>query len=75
MNDLFDGIVNPLLAAIKRELGAIVAKIHQSNSVPPPDPMSMGASSPYLKELIEKLEFVTREVLARFDVEGASREW
>ena len=74
MNGIFDDIITPLLAAIRRELGAIVAKIHQSD-ITSSDPMSMGTSSPYLKELIEKLEFVKKEVLARFNVEGASREW
>jgi hypothetical protein len=35
----------------------------------------MGGSSPYVKELTEKLAFVKTEVLARLQIEEVAREW
>ncbi|VDC03616.1 unnamed protein product [Peniophora sp. CBMAI 1063] len=67
---LVDRIVDPLLAAMKRELGATVARIHTATP-----PVEMGASSAYVQEIVEKLNFIKREVFSRFRVEDASREW
>lgn len=67
---LVDRVVDPLLASMKRELGAIVAKIHSASP-----PVEMGGSSAYVQEIVEKLNFIKREVFARFRVEDASREW
>ncbi|TFY53434.1 hypothetical protein EVG20_g10116 [Dentipellis fragilis] len=77
MQDVFGKIVDPLLAAIKRELGAIVARLHRIDFARPVDPMSagMGGSSHYVKELVEKLTFVKNEVLSKFSVGEVGREW
>ncbi|KAA1471874.1 hypothetical protein DENSPDRAFT_800169 [Dentipellis sp. KUC8613] len=77
MQDAFAKIVDPLLAAIKRELGAIVARLHRIDFARPVDPMSagMGGSSHYVKELVEKLTFVKNEVLSKFSVGEVGREW
>jgi hypothetical protein len=72
---VYERIVDPLLAAIKRELGAIVAKIHAPNDGRTTGPMEMGGSSAYVKELIEKLNFIKKDIFARFSIEDMTREW
>ena len=68
-------IVDPLLAAIKSESGAIIAKLHREPARSA-DPLSdMGGSSAYVQELTEKLSFVKTEILSRLGTEGVAREW
>ncbi|TFY76638.1 hypothetical protein EWM64_g7374 [Hericium alpestre] len=77
MTNVYAKIVDPLLAAIKRELGAIVARLHRIDFARPVDPMSagMGGSSYYVKELVEKLTFIKNEILSKFSVGETGREW
>ncbi|THH21356.1 hypothetical protein EW146_g175 [Bondarzewia mesenterica] len=67
MSDSFERIIDPLLGVIKRELSAIIAKLHRIDFAKEVDPMSggMGGSSPYVKELAEKLTFIKAEILGR----------
>lgn len=77
LHDTFERVVDPLLAAIRRELGAIIAKLHRmdfSNNVDPMAAMG-GGPSPYMKDLIEKLAFVKNEVLAQYNAPEVSRQW
>jgi conserved oligomeric Golgi complex subunit 5 len=68
-------IVSPILAAIKSESSAIIAKLHRE-SARTADPLSdMGGSSAYVKELTEKLAFVKGEILSRLPIEDVAREW
>ncbi|KAL5485046.1 hypothetical protein ACEPAI_7688 [Sanghuangporus weigelae] len=71
---VFDSIVDPLLSAIKRELSAKVAKLHKLDLGAPDASSGMGGPSTYMKDLVEKLNFVKSEVLAKFNVD-VSREW
>lgn len=72
---IYGRIVGPILAAIKSESSAIIAKLHRE-SVRSADPLSdMGGSSAYVKELTEKLAFVKSEILARLSIEDVAREW
>jgi hypothetical protein len=72
----FDRLVEPLLTAIRRELGAIIARLHRIDFGKPFDPMSgMGGTSLYMKDLIEKLSFIKLEVLSQLNVADAGREW
>ncbi|KAI0316244.1 Golgi transport complex subunit 5-domain-containing protein [Amylostereum chailletii] len=73
MHNVFDRMVDPLLGVIKRELGSIVARLHKDPGAPV-DPM-MGSTSPYLKDLVDKLNFIKKEVLSRFSLEDVTREW
>ncbi|KAI0743887.1 Golgi transport complex subunit 5-domain-containing protein [Daedaleopsis nitida] len=77
LHETFEKIVNPLLAAIRRELAAITAKLHRMDFGAAVDfAASMGgAASPYMKDLIEKLAFVKNEVLAQYAVPDVSRGW
>jgi conserved oligomeric Golgi complex subunit 5 len=68
-------IVSPILAAIKSETSAIIAKLHRE-SARSADPLSdMGGSSTYVKELTEKLAFIKGEILSRLSIEDVARKW
>jgi hypothetical protein len=62
-------------AAIRRELGAIIAKVHRVNLAESRDSMALGGSSLFMKELTEKLSFIKTEVLSRYSLGEAGQEW
>ncbi len=75
MVETYRHIVDPLLAVIKSDSGAIIAKLHR-DPIRSADPLAdMGGSSAYIKEITEKLAFVKTEILARLSIEGVTREW
>ncbi|KAL5528268.1 hypothetical protein ACEPAF_7404 [Sanghuangporus sanghuang] len=71
---VFDSIVDPLLSAISRELSTIVAKLHKLDLGAPDASSGMGGPSTYMKDLVEKLNYIKSEVLDKFNVD-VSREW
>lgn len=73
----FERIIDPLLAAIRRELGAIIAKLHHLDFSDTLDPLSAmgGGPSLYMKDLVEKMTFVKAEILSQFNVLDLSRHW
>ncbi|KIP10909.1 hypothetical protein PHLGIDRAFT_115048 [Phlebiopsis gigantea 11061_1 CR5-6] len=73
----FESVVDPVLAAVRREVGAIIAKLHRLDFSDSADPMAAmgGGASPYMKDLAEKLTYVKTEVLVQFYVPEISREW
>ncbi|KAG5637228.1 hypothetical protein H0H81_005350 [Sphagnurus paluster] len=72
----YEQLVEPLMAAIRRELGAIIVKLHRIDFGKSADPMSdMGNSSFYMKDLIEKLSFIKMEVLDKFSLGEAGQKW
>ncbi|KAI5123858.1 hypothetical protein M0805_005675 [Coniferiporia weirii] len=76
MRRVYNKIVDPLLAAIRRELNAIIGKVHKMDLAKAPDPSSgMGGTSVYMKDLVDKLNFVKAEVLAKYNVGDATRTW
>lgn len=72
-------IVNPLVAAIRREIAAIIARLHRIDFSKPFDPLADmgggGGPSLYMKDLVEKLGFVKGEILDRYDIGDIRREW
>ncbi|KIM45140.1 hypothetical protein M413DRAFT_441814 [Hebeloma cylindrosporum] len=65
MHQDFERIVDQLTTAIRRELGAIIAKLHR-----------IDFSNPlYIKELTEKLSFIKTEVVNRFNLGEYGRTW
>jgi conserved oligomeric Golgi complex subunit 5 len=75
MIEIYGRIVDPILAAVKSESSAIIAKLHRE-SARSADPLSdMGGSSAYVKELTEKLAFVKGEIISRLLIEDVAREW
>jgi len=73
----YERIVEPLLTSIRRELGAIIARLHRIDFSKSVDPMSGmgGGSSIYMKDLTEKLSFIKSEILSKFNIGEASRAW
>ncbi|KAL1665907.1 Golgi transport complex subunit 5-domain-containing protein [Schizophyllum commune] len=69
MKRTYERVVDPLLAAIRRELAAIIARVHRFDFGRAQDPMSGGGASFYMKDLVEKLAFVKGEILSKFNVE------
>ena len=69
--------MDPVLAAVRREVGAIIAKVHRQDFSDNVDPMTAmgGGPSPYMKDLSEKLNFIKTEILIRINAPEASREW
>jgi hypothetical protein len=66
-----------LLLAIRREFSAIVCRLHRVDYSKLSDPMSGmgGESSPYMKDLMDKMTFVRTEILAPYNVGPLKKEW
>ncbi|KAH9832285.1 Golgi transport complex subunit 5-domain-containing protein [Rhodofomes roseus] len=77
LNRAVERIVDPLLGAVRRELGAIIARLHRMDFSDAVDPMSAmgGGPSPYMKDLVEKMSFIRTEVLVQYNVPERIREW
>ncbi|RDB25440.1 Conserved oligomeric Golgi complex subunit 5 [Hypsizygus marmoreus] len=74
--EAYEGLVEPVMTAVRRELSAIIAKLHRIDFGKAVDPMSgMGGSSFYMKDLVEKLSFIKAEVLSKFSIGEAGRAW
>jgi hypothetical protein len=73
----YERTVDPLLTSIRRELGAIIARLHRIDFDKSVDLMSGmgGGSSIYMKDLVEKLSFIRSEIFSKFNVGEAGREW
>ncbi|KAL0956119.1 hypothetical protein HGRIS_002286 [Hohenbuehelia grisea] len=76
MRRAFQRVVDPVMTSVRRELGAIIAKLHRVDLGKSVDPMSgLGGSSFYMKDLAEKLSFIKSEILSKFNVGETGREW
>ncbi|KIK67031.1 hypothetical protein GYMLUDRAFT_156005 [Collybiopsis luxurians FD-317 M1] len=72
---LFERVVDPLLTAIRRELSAIIARLHRIDFSKSVDKSAgMGGPSFYMKDLVDKLSFIKSEVLSRYSVEAQKHE-
>jgi conserved oligomeric Golgi complex subunit 5 len=64
------------MTAIKRELSAIIDKLHRVDFGRVVDPVpGMGGPSFYMKDLVEKLTFIKTEVLSKFNLGETGRLW
>ncbi|KAF7362065.1 Conserved oligomeric Golgi complex subunit 5 [Mycena venus] len=76
IHQAYQRLVDPILVAIRRELGAIIAKLHRIDFSKPADPMAgMSGASFYMKDLVDKLSFIKVEILSKYNVGDAGREW
>jgi len=76
MKESYERIVDPLKTSIRRELSAIIAKLHRIDFSKSTDPdAGMGGSSLYMKELTEKLSFLNSEIMARFNLGDYGATW
>ncbi|KAH7888451.1 Golgi transport complex subunit 5-domain-containing protein [Phlebopus sp. FC_14] len=72
---MYDQVVDPLLAAIRRDLAAVIARVHRLDLQKTMDPMSgMAGTSLYMKDLVDKLTYVKTGILSNFAPE-ATRTW
>ncbi|KAG6832503.1 hypothetical protein H0H87_001428 [Tephrocybe sp. NHM501043] len=72
----YEQIVDPLMTGIRRELSAIIVKLHRIDFGQDVDPMSgMGGSSFYMKDLVEKISFIKSEILQRYSIGEAGKAW
>ncbi|KAJ3572397.1 hypothetical protein NP233_g3110 [Leucocoprinus birnbaumii] len=72
----YERLTDPLLAAVRRDLGSIIASMHRIDFGKSVDPLAgMGRSSLYTKELTEKLGFFKSEVLSKYDVGDVNKLW
>ena len=68
--------MDPLLAAIRRELGAIITKLHRMDFSDSADRMGTGGGpSPYMKDLVERLSYIKSDVLCQFNVAEVNQDW
>ncbi|KAF8512431.1 Golgi transport complex subunit 5-domain-containing protein, partial [Gautieria morchelliformis] len=67
----------PLLMAIRREISSIIARLHRVDFGKALDdlPPGMGGASVYMKELVDKLTFIRKEVLSRYTIGDITQEW
>lgn len=76
MHLAYERLVDPVLTAIRRELGAIIARLHRIDFGKSVDAMAgMGGSSFYMKDLVEKMSFFKTEILTKFNVGDDGRAW
>jgi hypothetical protein len=75
VHEAYQDIVDPVLTAIRRELSAIIARLHRIDFGKSVDAMSGGGSSLYIKELVEKMAFIKSEILTKFNVGDDGRAW
>lgn len=69
-------VTDSLDVAIKREFSTILARIHRVDFSKPVDPMAMNSSSsPYMQDLLDKLNFLRLEVLGRSSLGEFMRQW
>ena len=68
--------MDPLLAAIRRELGAIIAKLHRMDFSDSADRMGTGGGpSPYMKDLVEKLNFIKTDIISQYAIPEVVQQW
>lgn len=77
MYHLFEKIIEPLTVAIRRELSAIISKLHRIDFAKPLDANAGlgGSTSLYVKELSEKLTFIKAEIINRYSLGDYGRTW
>ena len=63
------------MGAIRREMGAIIARLHRVDLGKGTDAAGLGGPSNYVRDLVEKLAFVKNELYANYTVGDVSREW
>lgn len=76
MHKAYEQLMEPLMTAIRRELNAIIVKLHRIDFGKDVDPTSgIGGSSFYMKELVEKLSFIKAEILSKFAIGEDGKTW
>ena len=68
--------MDPVITAVRRELAAVIAKLHRIDFAKTSDPMvGLGGPSFYMKDLVEKMSYIKSEILSRYSVGHESSLW
>ncbi|CAE6440006.1 unnamed protein product [Rhizoctonia solani] len=73
-----EGISEPLLSAIRRDLGLVLSRMHRVDFSKSFEAMASGmggGASAYMKELTAKLGFLRNEVFSKFSVAEVVQDW
>ncbi|KAF9264225.1 hypothetical protein L218DRAFT_1028995 [Marasmius fiardii PR-910] len=66
LDQAYQRIIEPILTAIRRDLGNIIDRIHRTDFGRSDPTAGMGGASLYMKDLVDKLSFIRNEILSRF---------
>ena len=75
MREQYEKVVEPVLSAVKRDCGAILATLHRLDFGKSGPAIGGGGASVYMEELIAKMSFVKQEILERYAGMDVVRQW
>jgi len=75
MQEQYEKVVDPVLSAVKRDCGAILATLHRLDFGKSGPAIGGGGASVYMEELATKMNFVKQEILERYAGMDVVRQW
>ena len=75
MREQYEKVVEPILSAVKRDCGAIIATLHRLDFGKSGPAIGGGGASMYMEELVAKMNFVKQEILERYTGMDVVRQW
>ena len=75
MRGQYEKVVDPVLSAVKRDCGAILATLHRLDFGKSGPAIGDGGASVYMEELSAKMNFVKQEILERYAGMDVVRQW
>ena len=75
MREQYEKVVDPILSAVKRDCGAIIATLHRFDFGKSGPAIGGGGASVYMEELSAKMNFVKQEILERYAGMEVVRQW
>ena len=75
MREQYEKVVDPVLSAVRRDCGAIIATLHKFDFGKSGPAVGGGGASVYMEELTAKLNFVKQEILERYAGMEVVRQW
>ena len=76
LREEFDSVIDDLMTSIRRDLGSTIARLHRIDfgKAVGTQP-GLGGSSLYIKDLVDKLNYIKTEILSRFNIGDAGKDW
>ena len=75
IREQYEKAVDPVLSAVKRDCGAIIATLHRLDFGKSGPATGGGGASVYMEELSAKMNFVKQEILERYSGMDVVRQW
>ena len=75
IREQYEKAVDPVLSAVKRDCGAIIATLHRLDFGKSGPATGGGGASMYMEELSAKMNFVKQEILERYSGMDVVRQW